>query len=335
MSPQVFFEGNNTYSSKLLADRAAEVIQEHPADRPLFLYLPFQSVHGPLEAPTEYLDLYPGVEDPQRRLYLAMVSAMDHAVGTVTGALKDSGLWDNSIVLFFSDNGGPLAGWPPGHETIYSANNWPLRGGKYTLWEGGTRTVASITAPSRLTPGSSNALLHVTDWFPTLLSAAGLRPSVPGLDGLDQWAALNSSLPGPRQELLYNIFYPVWDLAQGPPISALRQGDWKYIRRTVGYAGWEEAPENVNTPKASKSFPIRGSNPPPEVLAEDTRDQLFNLALDPEERQNLAEVEPEVLEVLRLRLAELEEGMSEVTYPPKTEAADPGNFGGVWSAGWC
>ena len=79
-----------------------------------------------------------------------MVTAMDDAVGNITQSLKDSGLYDNSIILWFSDNGGPNGGWPPGHDTAYSASNWPLRGVKYTLWEGGTRTPAMIHSPAHL-----------------------------------------------------------------------------------------------------------------------------------------------------------------------------------------
>merc|ERR1719430_273939 len=89
---------------------AYPIIADHNPETPLFLYLPFQSVHGPLEAPEEYLDLYPDIEDPQRQLYLAMVTAMDDAVGQVVGALEEAGLYQDSVILFFSDNGGPVKG---------------------------------------------------------------------------------------------------------------------------------------------------------------------------------------------------------------------------------
>jgi len=322
---EVYFEGNNTYSSLLLADRATKIIAEHNPDTPLFLYLPFQSVHGPLEAPKEYLDLYPDIKDPERQLYLAMVTAMDDAVGQVVASLEEAGLYQDSVILFFSDNGGPVKGWPPGHDTSYAANNWPLRGGKYSLWEGGTRTLASITAPGILQPAAtSSKLTHVTDWFPTLLSAAGIAPSEEGLDGIDQWAALkNPSMESVRHEMVYNIFYPTWDLSGGPPVSALRQGDWKFLRRTVGFAGWGEAPEQSNITDSE----------PGEV--EDVREQLFNLSVDPEERENLAEVETERAAEMLTRLLEIEEGMSGVRYPENTDAGDPANFGGIWDAGWC
>ena len=255
-----------------------------------------------MEAPDEYLALYPDIEDPDRKLYLAMVTAMDDAIGQVVGALEETGLYENSVILFFSDNGGPVKGWPPGHDTSYAANNWPLRGGKYSLWEGGTRTVASVTAPGVLQPAStSTKLTHVTDWFPTLLSAAGLTPSEQGLDGIDQWATLKDlSMEPVREEMVYNIFYPTWDLSGGPPISALRQGDWKFLRRTVGFAGWGEAPEQSNS-----------TNPEPGDV-DDLQNQLFNLAIDPEERENLAEIETERAAIMLERLLEIEQGMSEV-----------------------
>ena len=90
-------------------------------NQPLFLYLPFQSVHNPLQAPKEYLQLYEGVEDEDRRTYLAMVTAMDDVVGNVTESLKEAGLYENSVIIWFSDNGGPLS---------FGASNFPLRGEK-------------------------------------------------------------------------------------------------------------------------------------------------------------------------------------------------------------
>ena len=90
-------------------------------NQPLFLYLPFQSVHSPLQAPEEYLQLYEEVEDEDRRTYLAMVTAMDDVVGNVTESLKEAGLYENSVIIWFSDNGGPLS---------FGASNFPLRGEK-------------------------------------------------------------------------------------------------------------------------------------------------------------------------------------------------------------
>merc|ERR1712059_129092 len=106
-----------------------------------------------------------------------------------------------------------------------------MGGSKGTLWEGGTRTLASLTAPKYVEAGGTDhTLIHVTDWYTTLLSAAGLNPSSNDLDGLDQWATLRDpAVPSPRTEILYNIHYPGW--GNDEPNSALRIGDWKYVRR--------------------------------------------------------------------------------------------------------
>ena len=77
----------------------------------------------------------------------------------------------------------------------FSGNNWPLRGAKFTMWEGGSRVPAMIHSPSLLGQGEvSDLWLHVTDWFPTILSMAGLTPSQTDLDGIDQWKQLQATL---------------------------------------------------------------------------------------------------------------------------------------------
>ena len=111
---QVAVEANGTYSTQLMAERAAAVIRDHDPAAPLFLYVAFQSVHGGaeqrLEVPRQYEDLYPGVRDPGRRAYLGMVSAMDEAVGGIVASLRARGLYEDSVIVWLSDNGGPGRG---------------------------------------------------------------------------------------------------------------------------------------------------------------------------------------------------------------------------------
>ena len=116
---RVAWEANGTYSTSLIQERSLSIIADHDPDTPLFLYVPFQAVHGPLQVPLVYRDMYQHVEDEERRTYLGMITAMDDAVGNITQALKDSGLYDDSVILWFSDNGGPAANWPPGSNTRY------------------------------------------------------------------------------------------------------------------------------------------------------------------------------------------------------------------------
>ena len=110
----VAWEANGTYSTTLIQRRAEQIIKNHDPNTPMFLYVPFQSVHEPMQVPEVYEDMYDYVDNKKRRKFLGMVTAMDDAVGNITQSLKTHGLYDNSVILWFSDNGGPAAGWPPG-----------------------------------------------------------------------------------------------------------------------------------------------------------------------------------------------------------------------------
>ncbi|UYV75966.1 Arylsulfatase [Cordylochernes scorpioides] len=144
------------------------------AAQPLFLYVAYQSVHSsqgsaPLQAPPKYVDRFPHIQDPKRRMFAGMVAAMDDSIGAILEALHSRGLLDNAVVAFSTDNGGPAGGF-----NLNQASNWPLRGVKYSLWEGGTRGSALVWSPLLSNQGhKSSQLMHVTDWLPTLYSAAG------------------------------------------------------------------------------------------------------------------------------------------------------------------
>lgn len=99
---------------------------------PFYMYVALQSIHTPLEVPQVYQDLYPSLPaGSEKRLILAMVTALDDTVGNITTALKENpAIWDNTLLIFHSDNGGDTHG-----------NNFPLRAGKFTLWQGGLNVV--------------------------------------------------------------------------------------------------------------------------------------------------------------------------------------------------
>ena len=330
----VDYTANGTYDTTLIRDKANEVISGHDKNSPLFLYLPFHAPHDPLQVEKSYQDMYSDIPDISRQKYLGMVTALDDAVGSIIDSLKQSELYENSIIVFLSDNGAPGGNWPPtmgGYVMEYGASNWPLRGSKLTLFEGGTRTVSFIHSPKYITPRVETGMVHATDWFPTLLSAAGLDHDE-DVDGVDQWEKMkNSSLPEPRQEMLYNLYIPpkdvygVWDAIDSwPPISAIRVGDWKYIWRAYGFDGWSTPAE-------------QGTDDEPGVPKE-VKHQLYNLASDPLEKENLAEVEPEIAEMLLNKLIATYEGMGAAgnfSYPPPTPAGRPENHGGIWEDGWC
>ena len=223
------------YSSILFGKRSEKIIANHNQSKHLFLYLPFQSVHNPLQAPQEYVDMYESIQNKDRRVFLGMVTAMDDAVGVVVRSLKQAGMFDNTIIIFFSDNGGALK---------FGASNWPLRGQKSTLFEGGTRTPAFIYGPG-ISPRIEERMFHVADWYPTLLDALDMKPSGPPMDGISEWAGITDSFDDwKRSEMVYDmITYKYKDT----PVSAIRIGDWKYLWRVTGFDGWEKPQERTNS----------------------------------------------------------------------------------------
>ncbi|BDS08902.1 sulfatase [Oceaniferula spumae] len=263
-----------------LPDRLAEETSKFIAankDKPFLAYLSFYSVHTPLIARKDLEGKYKqkaaklglkakfGPEPPrQNRLvqehavYAAMVEAMDLAVGKVLKALEDNGVADNTLVIFTSDNGGLSTS--EGSPT----SNLPLRAGKGWLYEGGIREPLIVRWPGVTKPGTTSAYqVTSTDFFPTILEAAGLD-LLPEqhIDGKSFTTALKDPSKASDHALFWH--YPHWGNQGGTPGGAIRHGEWKMIRYYV---------------------PGRET-------------QLFNLADDPGEQTNLADKHPEKLKEL-------------------------------------
>ncbi|XP_014255519.1 arylsulfatase B-like [Cimex lectularius] len=198
------------YSTEVFSSEAVRVVKSHPVSEPLFLFMAHSAPHGShkgrfLEAPQARVNSLKYILDPNRRTYAAMVSKMDDAVGELVEALKDKNMLDNTIILFLADNGAPSSS-----KAIFPnwGSNLPFRGAKETLWEGGVKSSSFIWSQQlQQNPRVSNQLIHVTDWVPTLYTAAGgdklHLPS--NLDGIDQWYSLVWNLPSRRTQALLNI----------------------------------------------------------------------------------------------------------------------------------
>lgn len=202
------------YSTHLIANEACRVIREKNPDKPLFLYIPFNAVHGPFQVPESYCEPYKDLKGV-RRSYAGMLAAMDEAVGKVVAALDEKGIRENTLILFSSDNGGP----EPGRVT----DNGPLRAGKGTIYEGGVRVCAFANWPGRIPAGKTiEAPLHAVDWYPTLvkLTGAKVEQKLP-LDGLDIWPVITAGGPSPHEALFLS------GTKRGE--AAVRKGDWKLL----------------------------------------------------------------------------------------------------------
>jgi len=208
------------YETFLLANEARRWIRARDHERPFFLYVPFIAPHTPLDAPQELKDKYADLEDDReparsrntdrtrriarlmglpsaRPLFAAVVDAMDQAIGRVLDTLDEEGIAEDTIVLFFSDNGG--AAYATG-----GASNAPLRGGKGETFEGGIRVVSLLRWPGRVEAGGHlDDIMSVMDVFPTLASASGIETGAKRkLDGRDLWPAIAEAKRAPRKDLL-------------------------------------------------------------------------------------------------------------------------------------
>jgi arylsulfatase A-like enzyme len=291
------------YATHLLAQESARLIEQHDAAKPLFLYVPFNAVHTPLQVPEKYLQPYSHLAGPRQK-YAGMLAAMDEAIGQIMAAIDKKGIRSNTLVIFSSDNGGP----DPGR----MSSNGPLRAGKGTLYEGGTRVAAFATWPGQIPAGSTvTEPLHIVDWYPTLVKLAGgsLDQPLP-LDGRDAWPTITEGKPSPHDTILLNTT---------PNNGALRAGDWKLV---VNGARSEIGPEpsdaeKANTSKKQSKKKVGNANAKGKGNKKETAAptvELFNLTRDPYEKVNLADKHPEKVAELRARLDEF----ASQAIPPKS-----------------
>ncbi|WP_345334931.1 sulfatase-like hydrolase/transferase [Ferrimonas pelagia] len=205
------------YATYLAADAASQWIEDRDKDKPFFLYMPFLAPHTPLVPPVEIADKYAHLTDdrplarsPSDKMrrkgnnsnelpkYAAVVDAMDQAIGRILTTLEQQAVDDNTIVLFFSDNGASRVQGQGG------GDNSPLRGGKAEVYEGGIRVVSLMRWPEKIQAGSQlPQAMSVMDVFPTLLSATGVTyQGEKVMDGLDLWPAISQGNAVEREEYL-------------------------------------------------------------------------------------------------------------------------------------
>lgn len=200
------------YTTHLMTAEACRRIREKAADKPLFLYVPYNAVHVELAVPDEYAKPYADLPR-DRKIYAGMTAALDEGVGKIVATLKEEGLLDNTLIIFSSDNGG--------HKPGQIGSNTPLRGGKGTLYEGGIRVCALARWAGHIPPQQViKEPLHAVDWYPTLVRLAGgsLEQKLP-LDGRDIWPVLTKGAKSPHESLFIHDWFP--------NRAALRMGDWK------------------------------------------------------------------------------------------------------------
>ena len=255
------------YQTYPMMERIMSIINESSIStesNPLFLLLASSLPHDPWQVPQKYYDLHSHIKDEDQRTRNAMVTLLDETIGNLMEMLKHAGMYDNTVLIFSSDNG-------PSKDIEFNLHDTlgQFKGCKTDdIFEGGTLVPGFINSPLLPESFESNALIHATDWYPTILRIAGVNSEDLDqlqLDGIDQYDMFfNPSLQGqknPRTNMVYNI-----RMENSHPVGAVRKGWWKY----------------------SESFQN-------EAFVK----QLFNLENDPTETTNLISVEKQKLNEMK------------------------------------
>jgi len=296
--------------------RAAVAAGVAPQLQPLFLYYAAHVAHQPYEVPASYNESFAFIADPQRRAYHAMVACLDDVLAELIASFKAKGMWENTLMVMSTDNGGPI---------FAGANNFPLRGGKYSDFEGGVRGAAFVSG-GFVPPSARGTIMrdpmHLADYYTTFAAVAGVTDptdhsaaaaGLPGLDGFDFWPRIaGTNLTAPRKEIY------------GGP-GFLISGDYKLLLSpSEVYAVWT-GPQSPNaTTAATKQFFLQwncSTCTPPVTLGRMNCSEgcLYDVANDPAETNELSAAQPAKLAELKARFHELEKG----AFNPDRGTRDP------------
>ena len=264
------------YSTELIANEAINIIQNKDKDRPLFLYVAFNAPHTPIEAPMKNIETFSYLDDKKNQVYAANVNALDFEIGKILDAIKEEGILEDTIILFFSDNG-PVFDIDPIVKVIApnlinaKGSTAGLRGSKTSALEGGIRVPAVIWWKGVIEKSKSNQFFFVQDILPTLLSASGIDiSSSTKFDGKDKWINLKTNTITPPK----NAFIGSRVISDE---RALFNDEWKLY--------------------SSK----------PQLIPVSASYKLFNIIKDPYEKDDLSEVEFEVFETMKKTITSFKE----------------------------
>lgn len=270
---EILIELIDQYAQELLMQKALGYISDRAKDdQPFFLYLTPVIPHADLQAPDEdkeqFIGKYPEVpynggsyraEIAPRATFAAMIHRLDQDMGRLVQHLKEEGIWENTMVIFTSDNGTHIEG---GHDPYFFDSNGPFRGTKRDLYDGGIRTSLVISWPDKIKERRvTNHISAFWDFFPTFAEIAGVKSPVQS-DGISMLPTILGDDAAQRQ---HSSLY--WEFHELGGRQAIRVGDWKLIRLNV-------------------------KNPDKSTL------ELYNLSSDPGEQFNLASQYPDTRDAL-------------------------------------
>lgn len=325
------------FEEYIFCDRVLEILKQHDQSTPLFLNYDSRMAHYPLQAPPEYQEKFSFITYENRRVYAAMVNFLDDVLANITDTFKELGMWDNTLMVFSSDNGGFVRdpagtcnvtdarspGASPssdiGHGTAChngeaGANNWPLRGGKYSNWEGGIRANAFMSGgflPEVVRGTRQDGVMHIADWYRTL------SEGIAGVDPTDVWAA-ESDLP-PIDSL------NMWPMLSGETNLSPRdktgfivtpnlfvKGQWKYVAGGTTMIG--DACGGPQYPNETTVIDPIGAWEGNHHFKCPAQGCLYNVVEDLFEEHEVSAQYPEVVQILKAELAKQAATVWETTH---------------------
>ncbi|XP_075162696.1 arylsulfatase B-like [Haematobia irritans] len=356
------------YVTDLFTSKAERIIMNNPVNKPLFLMVSHLAPHAgneddPLQAPIEEIEQFSYIPDVRRRIYAAMISKLDESVGRIVRALDDAKILNNTIIIFYSDNGAPTVGF-----LSNTGSNWPLKGQKHSPWEGAIRVPGVIWSPLLPNRGALyQQTVYAGDWLPTLAAAANIQLNLK-LDGLNLWPDLvtedrtDEFSNQYRDREIIHMADGIWN------IMSYTKGPYKYIKGTTINGQYDrvlsQRNPNVTDPReyqyegvirtssASQSLQKYDTKPltneriqfmrlqskiecGPEGPSCDPLKQecLYNILLDPCEQNNLAN-KPEMTHILR-DIRNRMDNLQLSAIAPKTGGSvwknDPSRHNCIWS----
>ena len=216
------------HATDLFTQWAVDYLESKEARKaPFFLYLAYNAPHDPIQPPTEWIKKVqvrqPGMSDKRAKL-VAFIEHLDAGIGSVIQSLKRSGLYNNTLIVFTSDNGGRLD---------LGANNGALRSGKGSMYEGGLKVPAAILWSQKMKQGRvSNSVQLTMDLFPTMLDAAGVAYDKQSIDGVSFYPMLIGGEEVPSDRPVFFIRREGDAEYGGKTIDAVRKGNWKLLQNT-------------------------------------------------------------------------------------------------------
>lgn len=310
------------YEEYIFRDRMLKILHEHDKSTPLFLKYDSRIAHYPLQVPQEYEDRFANISFAHRRIYNAMINFLDDQLKNLTGTMKELGMWENTLMVFSSDNGafvkdprggcnhtdesfpGSNEGTDYGHGTACfngeaGGNNYPLRGGKYSNFEGGIRVPAFMSGgflPSSVRGTQSQEMIHIADWYRTfgegiagvdVTDQSAADSGLPPVDSLNMWPLLSGhSSVNPRSDAGY--------IANA---DVLIKGRWKYVKgNTKMIESTNGGPQYPNESTVTDSIDHYSFSCPSQGC-------LYDVVSDLEEYHEVSAEHPDIVTEMKAELA--------------------------------